>query len=155
MKKLLLASLLGLGTTAFSVDIPKKTKDKMPATTNKTSTAGGAHDATSHDWAKELSITDVKKAVDSKSAFIIDANGEKTYKEGHIPGAVNFGKNEKNFASLLPQDKNTQLIAYCGGPMCTAWEAPAKAAQKLGYTNIAHFKGGIKEWKEAGMPIQK
>jgi rhodanese-related sulfurtransferase len=105
--------------------------------------------------APEVSLEELKKMVQSKSATIIDANGEDMYKDGHIPGAVSFAKNENNFASILPKDKNAPIVAYCGGPLCTAWKQAAKEAQKLGYTNIKHFKGGIKGWKQAGEPTEK
>jgi rhodanese-related sulfurtransferase len=105
--------------------------------------------------APEVSLNDLKNIVASKSATIIDANSAETYDKGHIPGAVNFAKNEKNFASILPKDKNAPIVAYCGGPMCTAWEDPAKKAKELGYTNIKHFKGGIKGWKDSGQEMAK
>ncbi len=105
--------------------------------------------------APEISLDDLKKVVAAKGAFIIDANSESTWAEGHVPGAVNFAKNEKNFASILPKDKNAPIVAYCGGPLCTAWKDPAKEAKKLGYTNIKHFKGGISGWKKAGETVEK
>jgi rhodanese-related sulfurtransferase len=40
------------------------------------------------------------------------------------------------------------IVAYCGGPACTAWKKAAQDACKLGYTNIKHFKEGISGWKK-------
>lgn len=105
--------------------------------------------------APEISFEDLKKAVQAKSAFIIDANSADTYAAGHVPGAVSFAKNEAHFAQVLPKDKNAPIVAYCGGPLCTAWKDPAKEAKKLGYTNVRHFKGGISGWKKAGEPTEK
>ncbi len=102
----------------------------------------------------EISLDDLKKAIDTKSVFLVDANSAKTYSKGHLPGAVSFAKNEKNFASLLPTDKSALIVAYCGGPMCSAWEDAAEAATKAGYTNIKHFKGGLKGWKSAGLALE-
>jgi rhodanese-related sulfurtransferase len=51
---------------------------------------------------------------------------------------------------VLPKDKNALVVAYCGGPKCKAYEAAAKAAEKLGYTNIKHLTAGISGWKDAG-----
>jgi rhodanese-related sulfurtransferase len=109
--------------------------------------AGGTH-------APEISLTDLKKLVDTKGATIIDANSAESFDTGHIPTAVSFAKNEKNFASILPSDKKALLVAYCGGPMCTAWQEAAKEAQKLGYKNIKHFKGGLKGWKDSGNTLE-
>ena len=105
--------------------------------------------------APEVSLDEFKKVVAAKSATIIDANGAASYKSGHIPGAIHFAKHESDFASVLPKDKNAPIIAYCGGPLCTAWEDPAVKAKALGYTNIRHFKGGISGRKSAGQPVDK
>ena len=116
--------------------------------------ASDAKKASLHDLAPQVSLDDFKKIVADKSAVIIDANGASTYEKGHVPGAVSFASTEGKLASVLPADKNKLIVAYCGGTMCSAWEAAAKEAKQLGYTNIKHFKGGIKGWSDAGMPIE-
>ncbi len=105
--------------------------------------------------APEISLDELKAVVASKGATIIDVNSTKSYKDGHVPGAVHFAQHEKNLAAVLPKDKSAPIVAYCGGVMCTAWEDAAKAAKELGYTNIKHFKGGIKGWKDAGQTMEK
>ena len=117
--------------------------------------AGDKKAAQADEHGAQVTLDEFKKLVDSKSAVIIDANGADMYADGHVPGAVSFAANEGKLANVLPKDKNAALVAYCGGPMCTAWEFAATEAKKLGYTNIKHFKGGIKGWKEAGMPVEK
>ena len=58
-------------------------------------------------------------------------------------------------AGLLPKDKGALIVAYCGGPKCNAYKAAAKAAEKLGYTNVKQFGAGISGWKKAGEPTEK
>ena len=103
---------------------------------------------------QEVSLDELKKLIEAKSVFLIDANSGKTFDKGHLPGAVSFTKNEKDFTGLLPADKSALLVAYCGGPMCSAWEDAAEVATKAGYTNIKHFKGGLKGWKSAGLSLE-
>jgi rhodanese-related sulfurtransferase len=105
--------------------------------------------------APEISLPELKKVVATKAATIIDANGVDMYKKGHIPGAISFAENGTKLATMLPADKATPIVAYCGGPMCEAWQDAAKAVQALGYTNVKHFKGGIKGWKDAGEHMDK
>lgn len=102
----------------------------------------------------DISINDVKAAAESKSAVIIDANGPDSYKAGHVPGALSWAEIKAELASKLPADKNTQIIAYCGNPKCGAYLQAAKAAQKLGYTNVKHMSAGIAGWNEAKMPTE-
>jgi rhodanese-related sulfurtransferase len=104
--------------------------------------------------APHVTLEEMKGIVAGKTATVFDCNSAATYAEGHIPGAVSFAANETNFASVLPKDKNALIVAYCGGTMCSAWEAAAKEAQRLGYTNVKHFPEGIKGWKDAKLTVE-
>jgi rhodanese-related sulfurtransferase len=105
--------------------------------------------------ANNLSLEEMSSIVATKKAIIIDANSAKTYDEGHIPGAISFAKGKDKLASMLPPNKDALIVAYCGGPRCTAWEDAAASAKSLGYTNIKHFSGGIKVWKDQGKTVEK
>jgi rhodanese-related sulfurtransferase len=96
-----------------------------------------------------ISKSELKQAADNKSATIFDVNSKESYDSAHVPGAIHYGSHENDFAKMLPKDKGAMIVAYCGGPSCSAWKMAAKEACKLGYTNIRHFKEGIKGWNEA------
>jgi len=103
----------------------------------------------------DISIKELKSAIESKKVFLVDVNGTESWQGGHIPGAINFEANSETFAKVLPQDKDALIVAYCGGPKCMAYQAAAKAAKKLGYTNVKHLSAGISGWKEAGEKTEK
>jgi rhodanese-related sulfurtransferase len=103
----------------------------------------------------DISIDDLEKAISDKKVVVIDVNGNKSFKSGHIPSAINFASEGKKLASKLPADKNTLIVAYCGGPSCGAYQKAAKAAAKLGYTNIKHLSAGISGWMKAGKTLSK
>ena len=102
----------------------------------------------------DISINDVNKLAESKSAVIIDVNGDDSFQAGHVPGALNFAAIKDNLDRSLPKKKDALIIAYCGNPKCGAYLKAAKAAEKLGYTNIKHMSAGISGWKEAGMKTE-
>ena len=102
----------------------------------------------------DISVKDVNKLSQSKSAVIIDVNGDESYKAGHVPGALNFAAIQDNLAASLPKSKDGLIVAYCGNPKCGAYLKAAKAAEKLGYTNIKHMSAGIAGWKAAGMKTE-
>ena len=102
----------------------------------------------------DISPADVLTDAHAKSAVIIDANSPDSYKAGHVPGALSYAAIRSNLAASLPADKNTLIIAYCGNPHCGAYLQAAKAAQKLGYTNIKHMAEGIEGWNEANLPTE-
>ena len=102
----------------------------------------------------DISIKEVKKLAESKSVVIIDVNGDESFKAGHVPGALDFAAIKDNLAVSLPKQKDALIVAYCGNPKCGAYLRAAKAAQKLGYTNIKHMSVGIAGWKAAGMKTE-
>ena len=112
--------------------------------------AAGAYAA---DFA-DISVNEVNKLAQSKSAVILDVNGNESFKAGHVPGALDFAAIEDNLAASLPKKKDALIVAYCGNPRCGAYLRAAKAAQKLGYTNIKHMSAGISGWKAAGMKTE-
>lgn len=103
----------------------------------------------------DVSVTEVKALAESKKAVIIDVNGTESYQKGHVPGALDYAAVKGKLAEILPKDKNTPIVAYCGGPKCKAYQAAAQAAAKLGYKNVKHMSAGISGWKEAGEKMQK
>lgn len=98
----------------------------------------------------DISVKEVKALVQSKKAVLIDVNGTTSWKKGHVPGALDFDAVENDLAKSLPADKNALVVAYCGGPRCSAYKAAAEAAQKLGYKNVKHMSAGISGWTSAG-----
>jgi len=103
----------------------------------------------------DISLPDLKAAIASGKVALIDVNGTDSYKDGHIPGAIDFEANEAKLAALLPADKSALVVAYCGNPQCGAYKQGAAAAEKLGYTNVKHFPLGIQGWKKAGENTEK
>jgi rhodanese-related sulfurtransferase len=103
----------------------------------------------------DVSIKELKSAIADKKVTLIDANGTDSYKDGHIPGAIDFEVKEKDLAKVLPKDKDALIVAYCGGPQCMAYRAAAKQAKALGYTNVKHLSAGISGWKGAGEKVEK
>ena len=103
----------------------------------------------------DISLADLKSAIASKKVTLLDVNGPVTYSNGHIPGAIDYTAHTADLAKVLPTDKNALIVAYCGNEYCGAYARAAEAAQKLGYTNVQHFKPGIAGWKAAKEPTEK
>lgn len=111
------------------------------------------------DWIAEgnlgsVSAAYVKKLLDKKAGVVIvDARPERVFKEGHVPTAINIP--DRKFAKmtgLLPEDKKTPLIFYCGGLKCPLSPKSAAKAVELGYTDVKLFQAGYPAWQEAYAP---
>jgi len=103
----------------------------------------------------DISIADLKQAIADKKVTVIDVNGAASYQAGHVPTAIDFATQGANLASVLPADKGALVVAYCGGPQCSAYKAAANAASQLGYTNVKHLSAGISGWKAAKETLAK
>jgi rhodanese-related sulfurtransferase len=109
--------------------------------------------------ARELAIRGV--------AFF-DGRTEEEYRTGRPAGArwlpyVERSNKETDYdpskdeldVSKLPADKNQEIMFSCGGPECWKSYKSAKRAMKEGYKRIYWFRGGIKEWLDTGLPVDK
>lgn len=102
----------------------------------------------------DISIADLKKAIAEKKVVVIDVNGSGSYAKGHIPGAVDFAATGGDLSSALPSNKDALVVAYCGGPSCSAYKKAAQKAADLGYTNVKHLSAGISGWKKQGEQLE-
>ena len=84
--------------------------------------------------------------------MIIDSRPTaRKYDKGHVPGAVSIPDSSfDKMTAMLPQDKSTLLIFYCGGTKCKLSHKSAFKAEKLGYTNIKVYAEGYPDWKKKG-----
>lgn len=103
----------------------------------------------------EITVKELSEAIAAKKVTPIDVNGTDSWKNGRVPGAVDYSAQKGQLAKLLPKDKSALVVAYCGGPQCGAYRAAAQAAKELGYTNVKHLRAGISGWKAAGEKVEK
>ena len=102
---------------------------------------------------REITVDDVKQMLDDKADFLlIDVLEDNEWAKDHLPAAVHLGKGiiERGVEQRVP-DLGTPLVLYCGGGFRSA--LAADALQRMGYTNVASMDGGIREWREKGLPL--
>ena len=101
----------------------------------------------------EVSTDDARAAVERGEAVLIDVREESDWREGHARGAKHLSRGviELEIEEQLP-DPNRPIICYCGGGSRSA--LVADSLQKMGYTNVRSLAGGLKAWKEAGLPTE-
>lgn len=78
--------------------------------------AAGLGRACAQDNYPEISYPDLVAAIKSHKVALIDCDHEELYLKMHIPGAIHFGRQHEQLASLLPADKNTLIVSYCTSP---------------------------------------
>jgi len=104
---------------------------------------------------QETNVDDVKAKLDRKEKFLlIDVREESEYARDHLPGAIHLGKGiiERDIEERVP-DHNATMILYCGGGFRSA--LAGDNLQRMGYTHVISMDGGIREWREKGLPLTK
>ncbi|MBS1962727.1 MAG: hypothetical protein JST04_10955 [Bdellovibrionales bacterium] len=101
---------------------------------------------------RECTLEDVlkKKAAGTKFHFV-DTREDEEWKAGRAEGAIHLGKGviERDIEAKIP-NKHDEIILYCGGGYRSA--LAAEALGKMGYTNVISMDGGIRAWRERGLP---
>ena len=100
---------------------------------------------------QSVSAAHIKKLqADKAPHLLIDARPKRTADKGMIPGAVNISETEfDKKVDMLPADKATPLIVYCGGLECVLSEKVAAKARALGYKDVKTYPEGYPGWSKA------
>lgn len=101
-----------------------------------------------------LPAASVVQLINREKAVLIDVCGPDEYAAGHAGGAKNVPLDE--LETRLPsvvKNKAVPVVMVCasGGRAARA----AVIARKLGYEKAQVLAGGLKSWKEAGLPVEK
>ena len=95
---------------------------------------------------------------DPKVVLVDIREAEELAQNGKIEGSVHAPRGMLEFYAdpSLPYhkpefDEQKRIVLHCasGGRSALA----AKTLKEMGYSNIAHLDGGLKAWKEKGMPV--
>lgn len=104
---------------------------------------------------RECSVVDVKARFDRKDLFhFLDVREESEFSRGHAAGARHLGRGilERDIEQMIP-DKEAEIILYCGGGFRSA--LAAQSLGKMGYRRVLSMAGGIRAWREAGLPLEE
>ena len=85
----------------------------------------------------------------NKTLEVINVLSEENYKKCHIKGSTSVPLVRLK-DSVAVFDKNKEIVVYCASYDCKASQQAYKLLEELGFTNIAAYEGGTKEWKEKG-----
>lgn len=104
---------------------------------------------------RELTVAQVAEKIKKGDKFhLVDVREDDEWRAGRAKGAIHIGKGviERDIETKIP-DKNAEIILYCGGGFRSA--LAGDMLLKMGYVNVISMDGGIRGWREAGLPEVK
>lgn len=98
------------------------------------------------------------RELDVDTVLLIDARNVDLYLQGRLPGARSLPWGEINArleAFLGEQPFDRPLVAYCSGYSCEDSFLLAQRLMAAGYRDVRVYEGGLPEWQDAGLPVEK
>jgi rhodanese-related sulfurtransferase len=136
----------------------------------------GAHALTAHplpwrqSWSNQVlakaadsgvrlvTLAETKALIEQQDILLLDARLNRDYLIGHLPGAFSLPALELDtyLGQVMPLLSATQpLLVYCSGTSCDESLQLAELLRKQGFTNLVLFAGGMAEWEQAGLKVEK
>ena len=100
-----------------------------------------------------LSVNKLERILkEDSSVTLIDARTSEEFCEGHVPGAINVGIEElAEFAGSCGNASEGLVVTMCGSAGRGKKAAEILCSHGLG--NVLVLQGGLKAWKDAGLPV--
>ncbi|QUL53476.1 ArsR family transcriptional regulator [Paenibacillus tritici] len=93
-----------------------------------------------------LTMDEVREKLNNDSIILVDLRPKEEYEMDHIAGAISIPMEELEiFIRDIP--KNTEIIAYCRGPLCVYSALATQKLQSEGFTAF-RMEEGLNEWQE-------
>ena len=104
---------------------------------------------------RETDVTTVAHRLEKGERFhFVDVREDDEWRAGRAKGACHIGKGvlERDIEAQIP-NKSEEIILYCGGGYRSA--LAAASLEKMGYTHVVSMDGGIRGWREKGLPEER
>ena len=104
--------------------------------------------------AGSLNANGAVQLMNREKAVVVDVSDATEFAAGHIVGSKNLPA-EDMLSKLESAVKNKALPIILVCATGTRAARLVAASKKLGYSNVQAIAGGLKAWREAGLPLEK
>ena len=106
------------------------------------------------DEVRYIKMNDLWSKLQEKEDFkLVDVLGRDRFEKQHICGAINLPLEEIEGKATQMFSAGDTIVVYCASYDCPASTEAAKKLLRLGFTKVFDYKGGFKEWMDAGHPV--
>lgn len=94
------------------------------------------------------------RLINREKAIVVDVCEPPEYAAGHVAGARSapLSQLEKTLSALV-KNKATPVILVCASGIRS--RRAVALAKRLGYENAHSLAGGLRAWREAGLPVER
>jgi rhodanese-related sulfurtransferase len=104
---------------------------------------------------KAIGIEHLKRMAEGGERFaLLDVRSRSDYDKEHIKGARSLPLDEIDTRAKAMLKPDEDIIVYCDSFVCSASTSAAKLLAKEGFSKVRDYKGGLREWKQAGLPTE-
>jgi len=91
---------------------------------------------------------------DPPGLVILDVRTPEEFAQAHLPGAIEIDFYAPDFAQRLDElDKDVPYVLYCHSGNRSGQTMPVM--KKLGFREVHEIQGGIANWYQAGLPLER
>jgi len=103
---------------------------------------------------REIGTFDATRLINSQNAVLLDIREPKEFTGASLPNAMHIPLSELDKRGAeLAKYVSRPVIVYCERGMRSA--AATSPLTKLGFTSVQSLRGGLRAWKDAGLPLHK
>ena len=113
---------------------------------------------------EEVSVEDTHEGLRTGDLhMLIDVREPFEWDNGHITGAVNLPRGLLELRADpespvtnpdLSENRDARVILYCTKAPSARSMLAAQTLGRMGYSNVAALRGGLEEWRAAGLPAE-
>lgn len=94
----------------------------------------------------------IKKIESDQAVVVVNVLNPEAYDDCRIMSSINAPLNQLE-SIAFGWDKNQDIVLYCASYHCLASRSAYKILKDMGFKRVVVYEGGIKEWRELGLPI--
>ena len=103
---------------------------------------------------REIGTLDATRLINSENPIVLDIREPKEFTGTRLPNAMHIPLSQlKDRGAELTKYASRPVIVYCDRGVRGG--AATSALTALGFTRVQNLRGGLRAWKDAGLPMQK
>jgi rhodanese-related sulfurtransferase len=102
---------------------------------------------------KKIKLKDLKNRLQKKETTLVDVMADEIYQNIHIEGALNIPFSRLEHDAYILLDPKDIIITYSIDYDCPVSRIAAEKLRESGFRRVYYYRGGLKEWLEADLPV--